>query len=228
MNLGVHVNQNSPSHSGWSERGRGWPEPADQSGSSEVYADLLAALDRADVSEALRAALVHALAPPAAPAEPPEVDLSAYAVGGGGGPNLRLRSIGGGDVRRRYTLHLTFPASSLRVARGKAAAYAEALVMLRPELGASPALLSRADQWNHVEPVTCGRPGPVGVTCARAYGHAGCHRDGTASGLCWDDTGRADPGPTAGDPPDDAGRHGPDARGGHGGRDGRDERGDRR
>jgi len=130
----------------------------------EPYEELLAALDRADVSEAVRAAFIHALNPP------PPVGLPDHA-----------------DPRRRYTLHLTFPAGSLGTARSKAAAYAEALLVLRPELGISPALLSRADQWNLIEPVTCGRRGPEGETCARVTNHLGCHRDGATTGLCWGD-----------------------------------------
>lgn len=142
------------------------PEPAGRKETSDPYAELFAALDRADVSEAVRAAFAHALNPP-----PPV------------GPAL-----GHADPRRRYTLHLTFPAGSLRAARSKAAAYAEALVVLRPELSASPALLSRADQWNHIEPLTCAHRGPDGETCARATDHLGCHRDGATGGLCWGDT----------------------------------------
>jgi hypothetical protein len=161
------VTHNSSPHwdrSRWEERR---PEPTGQKGPSDPYAELFAALDRADVSEAVRAAFAHALNPP-----PPPVGSA----------------LDHGDPRRRYTLHLTFPAGSLSAARSKAAAYAEALLVLRPELSTSPALLSRADQWNLIEPLTCGKRGPDGEICARATDHLGCHRDGASGGLCWGDT----------------------------------------
>ncbi|GAB2952597.1 hypothetical protein GCM10027280_46120 [Micromonospora polyrhachis] len=132
------------------------PEPTGQSAPSEPYAELFAVLDRADVSEAVRAACAHALNPP-------------------------------NSSGNRYTLHLTFPAGDLTTARDQAASYAEALIMLRPEVGLSPALLSRADQWNHVEPVTCGLIGPDGEQCNRPIDHLGCHRDDLTLGLCWGD-----------------------------------------
>ncbi|MEO3816992.1 hypothetical protein [Plantactinospora sp. B24E8] len=184
------MTNNSSPHFDRSRRERRRPASTDRSAPSDPYADLFAALDRADVSEAVRSALAHALNPPGAAGAPDPVGASADQASrsaAGDGSSLGLRSIDAGDIRRRYTLHLTFPASSLRVARGKAAAYAEALVVLRPELSVSPALLSRADQWNHLEPVSCGRPGPVGVTCIRATDHSGCHRESTAGGLCWDE-----------------------------------------
>ena len=177
------MTHNSSPHWNRSRREDGRPEPTGQHGPSDPYTDLFAALDRADVSEAVRAAFAHALNPPLPPVGPPPDE---------------------NDPRRRYTLHLTFPAGSLRAARSKAAAYAEALVVLRPELSTSPALLSRADQWNYLEPITCGRSGPGGETCARATEHHGCHRDSTTGGFCWenseptaeptgDDDGQGDP-----------------------------------
>ncbi|MEO3746938.1 hypothetical protein [Plantactinospora sp. B5E13] len=178
------MTNNSSPHFDRSRRERQRPASTDRSAPSEPYAELFAALDRADVSEAVRSALAHALIPP--PGHVATTAEQAGTIQTGDDSGLGLRSVDAGDIRRRYTLHLTFPASSLRVARGKAAAYAEALVALRPELSVSPALLSRADQWNHLEPVSCGRPGPVGVTCVRATGHSGCHRESTAGGLCWD------------------------------------------
>lgn len=175
------------------------PEPVGHKRPSDPYAELFAALDRADVSEAVRSAFAHALNPP-----PPAGALPDHA-----------------DPRRRYTLHLTIPAGSLSAARSKAAAYAEALLVLRPELGTSPALLSRADQWNHIEPLTCGHRGPEGEICARAANHLGCHRDGATGGLCWGDneptnrpsadnepTNRPSAGP-ANDPTGDDGRGDP-------------------
>lgn len=160
------MTQNSSQRWDRSRREERLPEPTGQKGPSDPYAELFAALDRADVSEAVRAAFAHALNPPPPPVGP----LPDQA-----------------DPRRRYTLHLTFPAGSLRAARSKAAAYAEALLVLRPELSASPALLSRADQWNLIEPLTCAHRGPEGEICARATDHLGCHRDGATGGLCWGD-----------------------------------------
>ncbi|MBF9132837.1 hypothetical protein I0C86_28340 [Plantactinospora sp. S1510] len=47
------------------------------------------------------------------------------------------------------------------------------------------AALDRADQWNHNEPVTCGRAGPDGEVCVRAADHPGCHWDSVLGGSCW-------------------------------------------
>ncbi|MFD1321441.1 hypothetical protein [Micromonospora sonneratiae] len=181
-------------------------EPTGQSAPSESYADLFAVLDRADVSEGVRAALAHALNPPPTPIEPIEpVEPADYAdilvdrmvTGRESRPKLLA---GNNDARSRYTLHLTFPATSLSAARSRAAAYAGALGALRPELSFWPALLSRADQWNHIEPITCGTLGPENETCARTTDHLGCHRD-TAGGLCWGDD------ESTGDWPGDEDRH---------------------
>jgi len=104
----------------------------------------------------------------------------------------------GYDPRSRYTLHLTFPAADLGAARAKAIAYADGLATLRPELIANPPLLSRADEWNHVLPLLCGRPGPAGERCAGHSAHLGCHRPAGSSGLdgnrglCWSDDEPAD------------------------------------
>ncbi|GAB3156770.1 hypothetical protein GCM10027290_55330 [Micromonospora sonneratiae] len=180
------------------------PESTGQSAPSEPYAELFAVLDRADVSEAVRAACAHALNPPPTPIEP--VDPADYAdvlvdrmlAGREQGPRVLTSN---NDPRNRYTLHLTFPAANLPAARSRAAAYAGALGALRPELGFYPAVLSRADEWNHVEPVTCGTIGPENETCARTTDHLGCHRD-SAGGLCWGDDD------SAGDLPGDKCRHG--------------------
>lgn len=197
--LEVRVTHNSSPRWSRSCREERLPEPVGHKRPSDPYAELFAALDRADVSEAVRSAFAHALNPP-----PPAGALPDHA-----------------DPRRRYTLHLTIPAGSLSAARSKAAAYAEALLVLRPELGTSPALLSRADQWNHIEPLTCGHRGPEGEICARAANHLGCHRDGATGGLCWGDneptnrpsadnepTNRPSAGP-ANDPTGDDGRGDP-------------------
>ena len=179
------------------------PEPTGQSAPSEPYADLFAALDRADVSEGVRAAFAHVLTPPPTPIEPVEpadyadILVDRMVTGRESRPH---RLAGNNDARSRYTLHLTFPATSLSAARSRAAAYAGALGALRPELSFCPAMLSRADQWNHIEPITCGKLGPENETCARTNDHLGCHRD-TAGGLCWGDD------ESTGDWPGNDGRH---------------------
>jgi hypothetical protein len=185
------------------------PEPTGQNAPSEPYADLFAALDRADVSEAVRAAFAHALnPPPPSPAEPTGYADSLVARHLSGRESIahgRYRGpADGNDPRSRYTLHLTFPAGSLSAARIAAAVYAEALLVLRPELwGTSPALLSRADRWNLLEPITCGRAGPEGETCARTADHLGCHRDSTTGGLCWGDNEPTGERPDTGVGPDE-------------------------
>ncbi|WP_407938826.1 hypothetical protein [Micromonospora rubida] len=91
---------------------------------------------------------------------------------------------------RRWTLHLNYLATDLREARDQAVVYAEGLTILRPELPASAALLSRADAWNHVEPVFCGRIGPDSEVCMDVTGHP----DSTArpaSAACAGATGTA-------------------------------------
>nr|MDT0662117.1 hypothetical protein [Micromonospora sp. DSM 115978] len=189
------MTQNSSPHWDRSRPEEKRPKPAGQKGPSDPYTELFAALDRADVSEAVRSAFAHALNPP------PVGPVS-----------------GNADPRRRYTLHLTFPAGSLTAARSAATAYAEALTVLRPELSTSPALLSRADQWNHIEPIICGKAGPEGETCARTTDHLGCHRDSATGGLCWDDNEPANE-PTS-DPTDhptsEPNDHPTDDDGGHG------------
>ncbi|MEO3922756.1 hypothetical protein ABGB07_02565 [Micromonosporaceae bacterium B7E4] len=186
------MTQNSSPHWDRSRRERTPPEqpqpdPTAHSAPPDSYADLFAVLDRADVSEAVRAALAHALNPPTPPDLPTDPDAHRRLHHAREtSPNLRLRSIGRTtEPRRRYTLHVTFPAHDLLAARHKAALYAEALLLLRPELTAHPALLSRADQWNHSEPITCGRPGPDGEVCVRAADHPGCHWDSVLGGSCW-------------------------------------------
>lgn len=204
------MTNNSSPHWDRSRPQQARPNPTGHSAPSESYAELLAALDRADVSEAVRAAFAHALNPPpmAAAAPPPPSPagpndhanslVERYLSTRGDGPRQPNQPpTDAEDPRRQYTLHLTFPAGNLRAARSKAAAYAQALATLRPEVGTSPALLSRADQWNHLVPVICGRTGPAGELCTRATDHLGCHRDATANGLCWGDD---DP---PGDRPDD-------------------------
>ena len=91
------------------------------------------------------------------------------------------------DPRTRFTLHLTFPAADLDAARAKAASYAGGLALLRPELAADPPVLSRADEWNHVHRLFCGRPGPEGESCGAPLDHLGCHRSTERGTLCWGD-----------------------------------------
>lgn len=197
--LEVRVTDNSSPH--WDDLPRRREPQPEQ---PDPYAELFAVLDRADVSEAVRAAFAHALNPPPSPAGPPdhaEVLVHRHLSGReGGGGHWRRRIDAGNDSRRRYTLHLTFPAANLPAARAKAAAYTEALTVLRPEVTDGPALLSRAEQWNHVEPITCGTTGPEGETCVRSTDHLGCHRDSSTGGLCWGDEPTGD---GSGEPPTD-------------------------
>lgn len=87
----------------------------------------------------------------------------------------------------RYTLHLSFLAADLAEARAHAVTYAEGLATLRPEVGVFPALLSRADAWNHVEPLSCAAVGPEGEVCADVYAHPGWHRAAGLGALSWGD-----------------------------------------
>ncbi|MEU8128736.1 hypothetical protein AB0B68_16095 [Micromonospora sp. NPDC049049] len=149
--------------------------------------DLAAVLDGADVSERVRAAIAHALRKPDA--------LSAYVTSlatryttererrsGRNGPPA-----GGFRMPRRWTLHLTYLATDVTEARDQAVVYTEGLTILRPEMPAGAALLSRADAWNHVEPVFCGRVGPDKEVCMDVTGHPGFHSAAGLGGLCWGD-----------------------------------------
>jgi hypothetical protein len=137
--------------------------------SSEVEpaAEVLAVLDGADVSEPVRAAVAYALNTPP-PARRPE-----------------HRPWPDPDARIPYTLHLTFPAADVDEAREHAVAYAEGLSLLRPELGIHAPSLSRADAWNHIEPLFCGAVGPDHEVCADVRNHPGFHRAAGLGGLCW-------------------------------------------
>ncbi|WP_328344958.1 hypothetical protein [Micromonospora sp. NBC_00421] len=48
-----------------------------------------------------------------------------------------------------------------------------------------PTLLFRADAWNHVEPVFCGRIGPDGEVRMDVTGHPGFHSAAGLGGPCW-------------------------------------------
>ncbi|WP_433534783.1 hypothetical protein ACQPZK_21870 [Micromonospora sp. CA-249363] len=145
------------------------PEPRQP---RDVQDDLTALLDRADVSERVRAAIAFALAKPEA--------LSSYLISLG--PAERERPAG-----RRWTLHLSYLATDLMEARDQAVVYTEGLTTLRPEVAAGAALLSRADAWHHVEPVFCGRIGPDNEVCMDVTGHPGFHSAAGIGGLCWGD-----------------------------------------
>ncbi|MGC4773147.1 hypothetical protein ACLQ25_29770 [Micromonospora sp. DT44] len=138
----------------------------------DVQDDLAALLDRADVSERVRAAIAFALAKPEA--------LSSYLISLR--PAERERPAG-----RRWTLHLSYLATDLMEARDQAVVYTEGLTTLRPEVAAGAALLSRADAWHHVEPVFCGRSGPDNEVCMDVTGHPGFHSAAGIGGLCWGD-----------------------------------------
>ncbi|WFE41321.1 hypothetical protein [Micromonospora sp. WMMD998] len=154
---------------------------------SDFHRDLAAMLDGADVSERVRAAIAHALTT----ADP----LSAYpeAVINRGPAERERRSgrnrapAGAYRMPRRWTLHLTYLAADAQEARDQAVVYTEGLTILRPELNADAALLSRADAWNHIEPVFCSRVGPDGEVCADATGHPGFHHAAGIDGLRWGD-----------------------------------------
>jgi hypothetical protein len=133
----------------------------------EREADLFAVLDGADVSEPVRAAVAHALK------RPPQFPRQS-------GPTWPEQT-----MHTRYTLHLTFPAANLDEARAHAVTYAEGLSLLRPEVGEHAPLLSRADTWNHIEPLFCGAIGPDEEVCADVREHPGFHRAAGLGGLSW-------------------------------------------
>jgi hypothetical protein len=158
----------------WAARSNGFQE------------DLAAVLDGADVSERQRAAIAHALTRPSALTSYVDALVDRYTT------ERDRRSDGrtptnAGRFPRRWTLHLTYLAADPEEAREHAVVYTEGLTILRPELPAGAALLSRADAWNHVEPVFCGRIGPDNEICMDVTGHPGFHRAAGLGGPCWGD-----------------------------------------
>jgi len=89
------------------------------------------------------------------------------------------------ERERRYTLHLDFAADDPAQAREVAAALAEALGILRPEVETYSALLSIGGMWSEVETVFCMAGGPDGVFCAELAGHPGWHAEAAVNGLRW-------------------------------------------
>ncbi len=148
--------------------------------------ELSAVLDGADVSERQRAAIAHALTRSSALTSYVDALVDRYTT-------ERERRSGGqpptnaGRFPRRWTLHLTYLAADMQEARDHAVVYTEGLTILRPELPAGAALLSRADAWNHVEPVFCGRIGPDNEVCMDVTGHPGFHSATGMTGLSWGD-----------------------------------------
>ena len=85
------------------------------------------------------------------------------------------------SVLRSFTIHLEFLAVDEAAAVAQAAAYAEALNTLRPEVGTYGARVSTHGNWSVSSPVYCGAPGPrPHDMCTEITGHAGGrHRQGT-------------------------------------------------
>jgi hypothetical protein len=146
---------------------------------------LAAVLDQADVSERVRAAVAHALTRP----DPLSSYVAALVTRSGSERERRsgpaLPSASAADAHRRWTLHLSYLADDRQAARERAVVYTEGLMILRPEVPGTAALLSRADAWNQVEPLFCGRLGPDGEVCADVTGHPGFHGAAGLGGLCW-------------------------------------------
>ncbi|PTA42615.1 hypothetical protein [Micromonospora sp. RP3T] len=155
------------------------PEP-------HFHQELAAVLDGADVSERVRAAIAHALST-ADPLSPYLNGLLARSAGRERRSGRNQAPAGAYRMPRRWTLHLTYLAADPQEARDQAVVYTEGLTTLRPEVPATGALLSRADAWNHIEPVFCGRVGPDDEVCADVTGHPGFHRAAGLDGLRWGD-----------------------------------------
>lgn len=158
-----------------------------QQAESDFHRDLAAMLDRADVSERVRAAIAHALAKPDALSSYADSLVTRYTTERERRSDRNGPPTGAYEPDRRWTLHLSYLAADLGEARDQAVVYTEGLTILRPELAANAALLSRADAWNHVEPVFCGRIGPDGEVCMDVTGHPGFHSAAGIGGLCWGD-----------------------------------------
>jgi hypothetical protein len=168
----------------WSPAGK---TPRGRNDRSDQDADLLAALDGSDVSEPVRAAIDRVLSECRDHSDYVDAIISRYASERERGRGRPIPPMIAQSRRARYTLHLTFPAANPREARNSAAAYAEGLSVLRPELTANVPLLSRADAWNHLEPLFCGAVGPDRDTCAGVPGHPGPHRAAGTAGPGWTD-----------------------------------------
>lgn len=155
---------------------------------SAVGEEVSAVLDGADVSERVRAAIAHALVDQDGLTAYVNALADRYATDRDrrSGPPLPAAL----DPQRRWTLHLTYAAHDLDEARDRAVIYTEGLATLRPELASTATMLSRADAWNHVEPIFCGQLGPDGEVCADVTGHPGFHRAAGIDGLRWGDGDR--------------------------------------
>ncbi|MGC4891686.1 hypothetical protein [Micromonospora sp. DT227] len=154
---------------------------------TDFHHDLAAMLDGAEVSERVRAAIAHALATSDPLSPYVNALMTRYATERERRSDRNRSPAGAYRMPRRWTLHLTYLAADAREARDQAVVYTEGLTILRPELPANAAMLSRADAWNHVEPVFCGRVGPDDEVCMDVTGHPGFHSAAGIGGLSWGD-----------------------------------------
>ena len=86
---------------------------------------------------------------------------------------------------RRYTLHLEFAADDVGNAMAVAAALADGLAVLRPEVDAYAARLSTPGTSDGPQPLFCAATGPDGAVCGDFHGHAGWHAEAGVNGLRW-------------------------------------------
>lgn len=149
--------------------------------------DLAELLDQADVSERVRAAVTQALTDSTSSTAYVDALVARYATERERRSIPALPPACAADAHRRWTLHLTYRADDLPAARDRAVVYVEGLTLLRPELSANTVLLSRADAWNQVEPLFCGRVGPDEEVCADTLGHPGFHQAAGLGGFRWGD-----------------------------------------
>jgi hypothetical protein len=98
----------------------------------------------------------------------------------------RLRSAMATEAQaRRYTLHLDFTTDDADKAMTVAAALADGLAVLRPEVDAYTARLSVPGVPDDPRPLFCAVTGPEGAVCGDFNGHAGWHAEAGVNGLRW-------------------------------------------
>jgi hypothetical protein len=88
---------------------------------------------------------------------------------------------------RRYTLHLDFTTDDADKAMIVAAALADGLAVLRPEVDGYTASLSVPGGPNDPQPLFCAVTGPEGAVCGDLNGHPGWHSEVGVNGLRWGD-----------------------------------------
>jgi len=135
-----------------------------------------------EAAEPLHAALVRTIAAdpqPAALCTPPGESAGDEAA------ERLLAAVAAQAQGHRYTLHLDFTTDNAAKALALAAALADGMSLLRPEVDAYTARLSVPGTPDEPKPVFCAATGPEGALCGDFYDHPGRHAEAGINGLRW-------------------------------------------